>query len=92
MSIEPQPQPETDDNYQPFSQSQYEQPLDDDHNYNDGEQHPVTPEDCPKCDGSGGYGTGTQVSVCYGCKGKGWQDDADVRRNATYFHRNPSKR
>ena len=159
-------QRETDDNYQPFSQSQYEAPdgsyyesedkydtplciecddagcyrceppesepdtgSDDDGgcaewHYNDGEQHPVTPdeayrpgvnwstrlphetedqhvsriekdfgaEDCPKCDGSGEYGTGTQASYCYACKGKGWQDAADERRNATYYRHHPSKR
>ena len=127
-------QRETDDNYQPFSQSQYEEPWyacnncddngcykcepesdcperdgghepepdtgsDDDGgcaewHYNDGEQHDDPPEarECPKCDGSGEYGTGTQASYCYACKGKGWQDAADERRNATYYRHHPSKR
>ena len=90
-----QQQMQTDDNYEPFCQSQYEEPtviVESDENYNDAEQHPDAPEDCPKCDGSGEYGTGTQASFCYACKGKGWQDDADVRRNAAYFRHNPSKR
>jgi len=62
--------------------------------YNDGEQHDDPPQarECPKCDGSGQYGTGTQAGFCYACKGKGWQDDTDVRRNAAYFRHNPNKR
>lgn len=45
--------------------------------------------DCSKCHCSGTYvwGANRQFSgVCYRCEGKGWQHDADRRRNWGYDH------
>lgn len=43
--------------------------------------------DCAKCKGSGTYVWGPQQEfsgICYRCEGKGWQHDADRRRNWGY--------
>ena len=50
-----------------------------------------TRHDCPRCMGSGKFTAqvvnGRPVGPggdCYRCDGKGWQSDADRRRNAYY--------